>query len=229
MAAAYNAGEKAVDRYGGVPPYAETRDYVKRVMELFGKSATRSTRASSSRRRWSTGWLSASRADAAEAFVSAAARASAFRAGAAGARRDCAAARHAPAHARGTIARVKPSIVAIGTYERTRSPPFEFRGTGFVVGDGSLVVTNAHVLPPCSTPPIARRSRIVRSAGAGQRRDARIVAIDQDHDLVVLRIAGQPLPALKLRDPAPCARAWPRSPAFRSARCSASFRSRIAG
>jgi len=34
-AAAYNAGEKAVDRYGGVPPYRETRDYVRRVVQLF--------------------------------------------------------------------------------------------------------------------------------------------------------------------------------------------------
>jgi soluble lytic murein transglycosylase-like protein len=33
--AAYNAGEKAVAKYGGIPPYAETQGYVKRVMSLF--------------------------------------------------------------------------------------------------------------------------------------------------------------------------------------------------
>jgi hypothetical protein len=35
-AAAYNAGEKAVDKYGGIPPYPETQSYVRRVVRLYG-------------------------------------------------------------------------------------------------------------------------------------------------------------------------------------------------
>ena len=34
-AAAYNAGVGAVTQYGGVPPYAETQEYVAKVSELY--------------------------------------------------------------------------------------------------------------------------------------------------------------------------------------------------
>ncbi|MCC3767689.1 bifunctional lytic transglycosylase/C40 family peptidase [Streptomyces sp. UNOC14_S4] len=37
MLAAYNAGGGAVIKYGGIPPYAETRDYVKSIRELARK------------------------------------------------------------------------------------------------------------------------------------------------------------------------------------------------
>jgi soluble lytic murein transglycosylase-like protein len=35
--AAYNAGEAAVQRFGGVPPFAETRSYVERILKLAGR------------------------------------------------------------------------------------------------------------------------------------------------------------------------------------------------
>jgi soluble lytic murein transglycosylase-like protein len=36
--AAYNAGEAAGQRFRGVPPYAETRSYVDRILRLTGRS-----------------------------------------------------------------------------------------------------------------------------------------------------------------------------------------------
>ncbi len=33
--AAYNAGPEAVQKYGGIPPYAETKTYVRRVLDLY--------------------------------------------------------------------------------------------------------------------------------------------------------------------------------------------------
>ncbi len=41
VTAAYNAGERAVERYKGVPPYAETRQYVARVTGVYGKTTHR--------------------------------------------------------------------------------------------------------------------------------------------------------------------------------------------
>jgi serine protease Do len=104
------------------------------------------------------------------------------------------------------IAKVKQSIVAVGTYERTRNPAFTFSGTGFVVGDGLLVVTNAHVLPPMVEP--ARRETIVvaiPSPNAGipaQVRPAKALLISLEYDIAVLGIEGLPLAALPVSDSA---------------------------
>lgn len=38
VTAAYNAGEKTVEKYGGIPPYPETRNYVQKIRTLYRKS-----------------------------------------------------------------------------------------------------------------------------------------------------------------------------------------------
>jgi len=97
-----------------------------------------------------------------------------------------------------TIAQVKASIVAVGTFERLRNPQFSFAGTGFVVGDGLLVATNDHVVP--KTVNIERGEAIAVAVpvagGPAQIRVARRIAADADSDLALLRIDGKPLPAL---------------------------------
>ena len=46
--AGYNAGEGAVVRYGGVPPYAETRAYVDRITRVYGQPLHSSVRLNAS-------------------------------------------------------------------------------------------------------------------------------------------------------------------------------------
>lgn len=98
------------------------------------------------------------------------------------------------------IERVKPSVVVVGTYQRTRSPAFAMRGSGFVVGDGTLVATNAHVVPEVLDPSGGEALVIQVLAGreGGQQRAARMVALDRPHDLALLRIDGAALPPLAL-------------------------------
>ena len=99
-----------------------------------------------------------------------------------------------------TIERVKGSVVAVGTFERTRVPAFQFRATGFAVGNGSVIATNAHALP--ATLDSERRETLVILIPAADRepqmREARELAVDIGTDLAVLKINGAPLPALRL-------------------------------
>jgi len=100
-----------------------------------------------------------------------------------------------------TIAAVKPAVVGIGSYQGTRSPQIKFNGTGFVVGDGLSVITNAHVIPELLDSEHMETLGIVTgNANAVEFRPATLVAIDRQHDLVHLRLTGAPMPALKLGD-----------------------------
>jgi S1-C subfamily serine protease len=101
------------------------------------------------------------------------------------------------------IERVKPSVVVVGTFQKTRSPPFVFRATGFAVGDGTLVGTAAHAVPDTlQTEPPETMMVLVGVPGARepQAREAKTVAVDRVHDVALLRIGGAPLPVATLGD-----------------------------
>jgi len=103
------------------------------------------------------------------------------------------------------LVRVKPSVVAVGTFQRTRSPAFRFLATGFAVGDGLTIATNAHVLPPVLDSENVEQLVVAIPGANGnhQIRPARSRALDAEHDLVLLAIGGRALPALALAPDAP--------------------------
>ncbi len=100
-----------------------------------------------------------------------------------------------------TVGRLKPAIVAVGTFQKTRSPPFVFRGSGFAVGDGTLIATAAHVVAE-SMQVENQEVMMVLAQGASasqpQSREAKAIAVDKVHDIALLRITGAPLPTVTL-------------------------------
>ncbi len=106
------------------------------------------------------------------------------------------------AQAGAAIDRVKAGLVAVGSVQKTRSPPFQFRGTGFAVGDGSLIATNAHVVNGLVDGGASPEILVVVQPGVdgkpAQPRAATRVAIDADHDLALLKLESGTIPPLAL-------------------------------
>ncbi len=101
-----------------------------------------------------------------------------------------------------TVKRVKPSIVAVGTYDRLRRPPGVFRGTGFAVLDGRHILTNQHVLPMESDLAQTEELVVFRPNGAeAQILPVVVVAEDKGRDIAVLRLSGASLPPLQISPP----------------------------
>ena len=97
--------------------------------------------------------------------------------------------------------RIKPAVMAVGTYMPARNPRAVFLGTGFVVGDGRLVVTNAHVTSKkLDTAHLERYAVFYRQNQKEHMQVANLIATDEEHDLAVLSLEQGPLPTLELGD-----------------------------
>ena len=97
------------------------------------------------------------------------------------------------------VAAIKPGVVGVGTYHPTRNPRASLTGTGFVVGDGKYIISTAHIF----TGILDSEKNETWAVLTGRDRQvtvrtASIVLRDKDRDLILLRIEGEPLPALKL-------------------------------
>lgn len=96
---------------------------------------------------------------------------------------------------------VRPSVVGIGTYQRTRSPSTNLEATGFAIADGQHVVTNAHAIPDSLNHDEGERLSVFVGRGRDSSvRRAEVVASDSDVDLAILRFQGDPLEPLTLGD-----------------------------
>lgn len=97
------------------------------------------------------------------------------------------------------IAKVRPSVVAVGSYHFKDRPSVRYFGTGFVVHDGLTVVTNAHVVDAVRKTEREPQLRIFfPDTKAVEGRPATVLVEDTFHDVAVLRFEGPPAPVLTL-------------------------------
>lgn len=100
-----------------------------------------------------------------------------------------------------TIGEIQSSIVAIGTLQKDlRRVKSSFSGTGFVVGDGTRIITNYHVYRSIKDSQQSEGQLVVFS-GRGQAAKAHPVQLegsDPDRDLALLKLREGRLPPMRL-------------------------------
>lgn len=100
--------------------------------------------------------------------------------------------------------KIRPSVVAVGTYNPSDTPSVQYAGTGFVVDDGWTVATNQHVVEA------VRKRRglddlqvFFPDAKPTEGRSAAVLLEDEHHDVALLRFEGAPAWPLQLEDQEP--------------------------
>ncbi|MHB1143416.1 MAG: S1 family peptidase [Thiobacillus sp.] len=117
----------------------------------------------------------------------------------------------APVHAdvADMLASIKPGVVGVGVFNPSGSPRANLQGTGFAVLDGTYIVSCAHIFAK----PLDSEKKETHAIFIGRDRQmavrqALLIATDRARDLALLKIAGDPLPALKLGDSGSAREGW---------------------
>jgi S1-C subfamily serine protease len=98
------------------------------------------------------------------------------------------------------VRQLRPSAVAIGSYHFSDTPTAAYVGSGFVVADGNLAVTNHHVIVMIDEAKRLDHLRVFFPDGEQvQGRVARVVASDELHDLALLQFDGPPARPMTLQ------------------------------
>jgi serine protease Do len=92
---------------------------------------------------------------------------------------------------------IKQGVVGVGTYDMIRRPQNQLLGTGFAVGDGTLVMTARHVVYARNVGTESAAVQLSVFVGNGDNsviRKAEIVYEDPYYDIAILKVDGVPLP-----------------------------------
>lgn len=102
------------------------------------------------------------------------------------------------------IEKARPSVVGVGTAYPPRQPNVRgdrvvYLATGFVVGDGLHIITNAHVTGVKLDADNNQTLAVFSGRGVGlTAHPAVVIRTDEEHDLALLEIQGAVLPALQV-------------------------------
>jgi len=104
---------------------------------------------------------------------------------------------------------IKPGVVGVGTYNPTSSPRANLQGTGFAVLDGRYVVSCAHIFSKLlDSEKNETHAVFIGHDRKMEVRTAQLIATDKARDLALLKISGNPLPALRLGDSTTAREGW---------------------
>lgn len=107
------------------------------------------------------------------------------------------------------VLNIKPGVVGVGTYNPTNNPRSSLQGTGFVVLDGRYVVSCAHIFnKSLDSEKNETYAVFVGHDRQMEVRIAQLIATDKARDLALLKITGNPLPALRLGDSTTAREGW---------------------